>query len=539
MRSLVAGAVVAISFAACVASLPDHPETPASPAVMRSPPVGLHSVPSRLYRVLGSQGLLGSQGAVVPPWFNTETYDKIDESRFYSARETPLSTFSIDVDTASYANVRRFLQQGQVPPPDAVRIEELLNYFPYRYPDPEGAAPFSVGVELADCPWQPEHRLVRIALKGREIPEADRPPVNLVFLVDVSGSMHTRAKLPLVKTGLRLLASRLRPEDRVSLVVYAGAAGLVLPPTSGAERGRILGALEALAAGGSTNGGEGIRLAYRIAGESRIPGGLSRVILATDGDFNVGVTSQGELIRLLEENARRGISLTVLGFGMGNYKDSTLEKLADRADGNYAYIDTAHEARKVLVEQVGGTLITIAKDVKVQVEFNPLLVSQYRLIGYENRRLEAEDFDDDKKDAGEIGAGHTVTALYEIVPAGEEAESRARDLRYQGRRELSEAGRDGELLTVMLRYKEPEGGPSRLLAVPVLDHGRTLAQASEDFRFASAVAAFGMLLRESEHRGEASFEQVLELARSGRGDDPEGYRAEFVRLVELARDLRS
>ncbi|MCA9070675.1 MAG: VWA domain-containing protein, partial [Planctomycetaceae bacterium] len=448
-------------------------------------------------------------------------------------------TFSIDVDTASYSNVRRFLNQGQLPPPGAVRIEELINYFPYDYPAPEGRQPFSVNVEVADCPWNSEHRLARIGLKGREIDIEQRPPSNLVFLLDVSGSMSDANKLPLVKSSMKMLVDRLGENDRVAVVVYAGASGLVLPSTSADHKTKILSALDRLNAGGSTNGGEGIQLAYRISVENFIPGGVNRVILCTDGDFNVGKTNQSELIRLIEEKAKTGVFLSVLGFGMGNYKDSTMEKLADKGNGNYAYIDTHNEARKVLVEGLTGTLITIAKDVKIQVDFNPAQVEGYRLIGYENRMLRAEDFKDDTKDAGEIGAGHTVTALYELVPPGKPLPGSDVDpSKYQKPDQLTEAAASDELFTVRLRYKDPDGQDSKPLEAPIKAEKKPFAQAGQDFQFAAAVAQFGMLLRDSQYKGDSTFEKVLNTASANVGGDDSGYRREFVGLVEKARELK-
>jgi Ca-activated chloride channel family protein len=471
---------------------------------------------------------------------NTEAYSHIDENPFLDAARAPLSTFSIDVDTASYSNTRRFLKDGQLPPKDAVRIEELVNYFSYDYPQPVGDAPFSVTAEVSEAPWNPAHRLVHIGLQGKRIPLENLPPANLVFLVDVSGSMNDARKLPLLKSAMKVLVEQLSARDRVAIVVYAGNSGLVLPPTAGDRKGEILSALDRLEAGGSTNGGEGIRLAYKVAQESFIKGGSNRVILATDGDFNVGVTSEGDLVRLIEEKRRSGVFLSVLGFGTGNVKDSTMEQLADKGNGNYAYIDTQEEARKVLGQQVGGTLFTIAKDVKVQVEFNPKQAAAYRLIGYENRLLRDRDFNDDAKDAGEIGAGHTVTALYEVVPYGQKWENPGVDpLKYQQPTAPNEMAGSDELLTVKLRYKEPTEERSKLLNIGVADRRANLAAASENFRFASAVAAFGMLLRDSRYKADASYKQVLELARASTGGDRQGYRSEFVQLVETARLLSS
>jgi Ca-activated chloride channel homolog len=470
--------------------------------------------------------------------FNREEYAHIVENEFRDVALNPLSTFSIDVDVASYANVRRFLGEGRLPPPDAVRIEELVNYFDYDYPDPAGEHPFAIVTEVSEAPWNPRHRLVHVGLQGRRMEERELPPANLVFLIDVSGSMDEPNKLPLVQQSLRLLVERLREEDRVSIVVYAGAAGLVLDPTPGHRREEILDAIERLEAGGSTAGGEGIRLAYQTAREAFIRGGNNRVVLATDGDFNVGVSSEGELVRMIERERQDGIFLTVLGFGTGNYQDAKMEALADHGNGNYAYIDGLGEARKVLVGEMGGTLLAIAKDVKVQVEFNPARVKAYRLIGYENRVLAAEDFNDDRKDAGELGAGHSVTALYEVVPAGAETPVRGTDpLRYQEVRPRRGAQDSGELLTVKLRYKRPDGETSRLLERAVPDRSVALERASADFRFAAAVAEWGLLLRDSRFKGGASYGEVLSLARGALSGDREGHRGEFVRLVESSRRL--
>ncbi len=431
------------------------------------------------------------------------------------------------------------MQEGRLPPPDAVRIEELINYFDYDYSGPTDDVPFAAHIEVAGCPWQAAHRLVRIGLKGREIKNQQRPRSNLVFLLDVSGSMDSPDKLPLLKQGMKMLAEQLGENDRVAIVVYASAEGLVLPSTSGQERQKIIDALEQLQAGGSTNGGAGIELAYRIAQENFIKGGVNRVLLCTDGDFNVGTTSTGSLERMVEEKAKSGIFLSVLGFGRGNLNDAMMETISNKGNGNYAYIDGVTEAQKVLVEQMGGTLVTIAKDVKIQIEFNPAQVAAYRLIGYENRMLAAEDFNDDKKDAGEIGAGHTVTALYEIVPAGAKVDLPAVDpLKYQA--PATPGGNQAasnELLTLKLRYKEPEEDSSKLLEFPVVDGKAPFGRASADFQFASAVASFGMLLRGSEHKGTGSYDAVLEIAESAKGADKHGYRAEFVEIVRRAQAL--
>ncbi len=474
----------------------------------------------------------------LPPDYNTEEYARIYENKFLEAIHDPLSTFSIDVDPASYANVRRFLSGGQMPPKDAVRIEELINYFTYDYPQPTNGDPFAINVEMAGCPWNPAHKLVRIGLKGREVPTDKLPPANLVFLIDVSGSMQSPDKLPLLKTAFKMLVNELRPQDRVAIAVYASAEGLALPSTAGKDKKAILAVLDQLEAGGCTAGAAGIQLAYKVARENFVKGGNNRVILATDGDFNVGVSSTSELIRMIEEKREQGIFLSVLGFGTGNLKDSRMEQLADKGNGNYAYIDNISEARKVLVSQMGGTLFTIAKDVKIQVEFNPARVRAYKLVGYENRLLAKEDFNDDKKDAGELGSGHTVTALYEIVPAGSKEPINSVDpLKYQQTTVSPKAGSSKELMTVKLRYKRPDGATSKLLVREVADGDFAFAKASDDFRFASAVAEFGLLLRDSDFKGKASYAQVLEIARSSRGKDPEGYRGEFLRLVDAARGL--
>ncbi|MDQ1592096.1 MAG: Ca-activated chloride channel [Pyrinomonadaceae bacterium] len=470
--------------------------------------------------------------------FNTEAYKHIDENPFFEVARAPLSTFSIDVDTASYSNTRRFLRDGQLPPKDAVRIEELINYFSYDYPQPAGDAPFSINAEVSACPWNAKHRLVHIGLQGKRVHKEDLPPANLVFLLDVSGSMNSPDKLPLVKSSLRMLAEQLSARDRISIVVYAGSSGLVLPSTPGDRRGEIIAALDALDAGGSTNGGEGIQLAYKVAADNFIRGGVNRVILATDGDFNVGTTSEGELTRLIEEKRKTGVFLSVLGFGTGNVKDSTMETLADRGNGNYAYIDDMGEARKVLGDQLGATIATIAKDVKIQVEFNPRQAAAYRLIGYENRLLRDQDFNDDTKDAGEIGAGHTVTALYEVVPFGQKFENPGVDaLKYRQPAEVSANSNSKELMTIKVRYKEPDASDSKLLSVWASDTGGTLESASNNFKFSSAVASFGMLLRDSKYKGEARYADVAQLARAAAGADAQGYRTEFIQLVERAQTL--
>lgn len=482
-----------------------------------------------------------------------EAYAPRQDNGFVAVANEPLSTFSIDVDTAGYSNVRRFLRAGQRPPREAVRVEEMVNYFPYRYAAPTDNTPFAASLEVAAAPWEPQHRLVRIGLKGREVSRAARPAANLVFLLDVSGSMNEANKLPLVKESLRLLVGKLRPDDRVGIVVYAGETGLALPSTPVARSAEILAALDELRPGGATNGAMGIQLAYDIAKANFVPGGVNRVILCTDGDFNVGVTSQGDLLRLIEEKAKSNVFLTVLGFGMGNLKDSTLELLADKGNGNYGYIDSRREAEKLLVEQVGGTLVTIAKDVKIEVEFNPVQVKAYRLIGYENRLLKKEDFNNDKIDAGEIGAGHTVTALYELIPASAAEkipEVSVDALKYQkpvGTAPASKAAsanpssatrnpQSQELLTVKIRYKEPAADDSKRLEFPLADRGAGFAAASDDFRFAAAVAAFGLALREEPVKGSLLADSVR-WAQSGLSDDPGGYRSEFVDLVHQAEAI--
>ncbi len=491
----------------------------------------------RQLRVAGDQAVQVQALHFPPPAdFNTESYAHISENDFRLVSASPLSTFSIDVDRASYSNIRRFIQDGERPPVDAVRIEEMINYFPYEWGSVGREHPFSVTTEVWDAPWKPEHRLVRIGLHARSIDTEDLPPSNLVFLLDVSGSMRPENKLPLLKKAFALLVDQLRPQDRVAIVVYAGAAGLVLPSTAGNKREKILAALDELQAGGSTAGGAGLELAYATAFEHFMDGGNNRVILATDGDFNVGASSDAEMVRLIEQERDGGTFLTVMGFGTGNLKDSKMEQIADHGNGNFHYVDGLLEARKVLVEEMGGTLFTLAKDVKLQIEFNPASVAGYRLIGYENRLLADEDFNDDTKDAGELGAGHTVTALYEVVPVGvavprEEVD----DLRYQPQPDdLPASEFADEMMYVKVRYKDPDGTKSKLLEQAVADRS---GPPSVDFRFATAVAGFGMLLRDSKHAGDLTLGDVVGLAEKGKGDDPRGYRGEFIRLVEATRDL--
>jgi Ca-activated chloride channel family protein len=480
---------------------------------------------------------LMEQVLIVPEQeWNTEEYARIYEQPFLRALDNPLSTFSIDVDTASYSNVRRFLQAGKMPLKDAVRIEEFINYFNYDYPEPKGDVPFSFNVEVSDCPWNEENMLLHVGLQGKKIDFENLPPNNLVFLIDVSGSMDSPEKLPLLKEALTLLTEQMRDTDRIAMVVYAGAAGLVLPPTPCHEKQKIINALEKLNAGGSTAGGAGIEQAYAVAKEHFDPQGNNRVILATDGDFNVGISSSSALVRLIEEKRDDGIYLTVLGFGMGNYKDSRMESLADSGNGNYAYIDSLREAKKVLVSELGGTLFTIAKDVKIQIEFNPAVVESYRLIGYENRVLRKEDFADDRKDAGELGAGHTVTVLYELdlTEAGDESTS---ELRYQSSDVKDDAYTSNELMLIKFRHKKPEEDKSRLIEKPILFHPVLLNASSDDFRFSAAVAAFALILRDSDYKGAASYDLVLELAEKSIGPDREWYRKEFIGLVQMAEWL--
>lgn len=472
------------------------------------------------------------------PEMNTEDYTQLPENDFQEVLNRPLSTFSVDVDRASYANVRRFLNSGQWPAPGSVRLEEMINYFNYDYPTPTHEVPFSVDTELTDCPWNDQHKLLRIGLKGREIPTAQIPASNLVFLLDVSGSMQAYNKLPLLKIAFTLLTQQMRPEDRVAIVVYAGASGLVLPSTPGDQKITILDALEGLSAGGSTAGAAGIQLAYQTARENFIPGGNNRVILATDGDFNVGNSSDAALVQMIEKEREDDIFLSILGFGMGNYKDNKMEQLADSGNGNYAYIDNVNEARKVLVNEFGGTLFTIAKDVKLQLEFNPAHVRSYRLLGYENRILADKDFNDDTKDAGEIGAGHTVTALYELIPAGLPSPTASVDeLEFQDSRIKPEAGNNPNWISLKLRYKNPNEDTSQLLKFYAQDADRSFSKASENTRFATAVAGFGMLLRHSKYSGDLDFDQVLEMAEKAKGKDKEGYRTEFLELVKKAQRL--
>jgi Ca-activated chloride channel family protein len=487
--------------------------------------------------IVATMGINGNVG-YGQPQFNTEDYDGITENGFHKVADDPLSTFSIDVDAASYSNVRRFLNEGQLPPAGAVRIEEMINYFRYDYNTPKDKHPFAVHTELSDCPWNQKHKLVMIGLQGKKIPVENLPPSNLVFLIDVSGSMQGPLRLALVQSSLKLLVEQLREEDKISIVVYAGAAGLVLPSTSGANKTKIKEAIDELRAGGSTAGGEGIKLAYKIAQSNFVKEGNNRVILCTDGDFNVGASSDDDMERLIERERESGVFLTVLGYGMGNYKDNKMQKLANKGNGNHAYIDGLNEAKKVLVNEFGGTLFTIAKDVKLQVEFNGAKVAGYRLIGYENRMLNKEDFNNDKKDAGELGSGHTVTALYEIIPSGVESEflKSVDSLKYSGQVKKI-VSNTNELLTVKFRYKEPDGNNSEMIEHPVIDRHTTFNKTSDNFRFAISVAGFGMLLRNSEFKGAASYNQVFKMASASKGRDAEGYRKEFIELIKKAAVL--
>lgn len=500
-------------------------------------PEKVHPKPQMEYErrnksLAGEAQALAYQDWQQPEW-NTEEYDGINENIFHSALQNPLSTFSIDVDAASYSNIRRFINNGQRPPKDAVRIEEMINYFQYDYPLPKSNDPFSIYTEVASAPWNAKHKLVHIGLQGKKIPTENLPASNLVFLIDVSGSMSSANKLPLLKASFKLLVNQLRPQDRVAIVVYAGAAGLVLPSTSGACKEQIIDALDQLQAGGSTAGGAGIQLAYKVAKENFREEGNNRVIIATDGDFNIGESSNASMERLIEEKRNDGIFLTVLGYGMGNYKDSKMEILADKGNGNYAYIDNILEAQKVLVNEFGGTLFTIAKDVKLQIEFNPTKVQAYRLIGYENRVLRHEDFNNDKKDAGDLGSGHTVTALYEVIPVGVESDYFKTDqLKYQNPKPNTLSTTSNELLTVKFRYKDPKQETSKLITRTLVDNEVAVENTSNNFRWSAAVAAFGMMLRESEFIEGYHVEQVIQLAQNARGVDKEGYRLEFINLVK-------
>ena len=497
------------------------------------------------YGTMKTKAVTGAYVAVCPTAMydmdtrmNTEEYDRIQENGFKSVADTPLSTFSIDVDPASYSNMRRFINRGELPPADAIRTEELVNYFSYDYPKPTGNDPVKITVEAGTCTWNTAHRLVRIGLKAKEIPTEQLPASNLVFLVDVSGSMWGANRLDLVKSSLKLLVNNLRNKDKVAIVTYAGSAGVKLEATSGGDKQKIREAIDELTAGGSTAGGAGIHLAYQIAKKNFISDGNNRIILCSDGDFNVGVSSAEGLEQLIEKERKSGVHLTVLGYGMGNYKDKKIQVLAEKGNGNHAYIDNLQEANRVLVGEFGATLHTVAKDVKLQVEFNPSQVQAYRLIGYESRLLKDEDFNNDAKDAGDMGAGHTVTAFYEVIPAGVKNEyvGKVDDLKYQKKEKmtLKPTGSD-ELLTVKLRYKAPDKDVSRKMELPFVDNKGD--SVSSDFRFASAVAMFGQLLRDSDFKGTADYDKVIKLAKQGLNNDERGYRREFIRLVEAAKGL--
>jgi Ca-activated chloride channel family protein len=470
---------------------------------------------------------------------NNESYGSLVENKYQKPTHNPLSTFSVDVDNASYSNIRRFINGGQVPPKDAIRIEEMINYFKYNLPEPKGNEPVAIVTELAAAPWNSNHRLLRIGLKARTIPTDKLPASNLVFLIDVSGSMNEPNKLPLVKTSMKMLVDQLRAQDKVAIVVYAGQAGLVLPATAGNDKEKINEAIDNLSAGGSTAGGAGIKLAYKIARENFRKGGNNRIVLATDGDFNVGASSDESMEQLITRQREIGVDLSIMGFGMGNYKDSKMGTLADKGNGNYAYIDNLTEAHKALVSEFGGTMFTVAKDVKLQIEFNPAKVQAYRLIGYENRILAKEDFNNDKKDAGDMGSGHTVTAFYEIIPAGikDDFIGSVDPLKYQKPEKTPATSGTDEMLTVKFRYKEPQGSVSKLSQATVNDNPKDFDKLSADYRFAAAVAEVGMLLRESDYRGKASFDQAIKIAKAAKGNDEEGYRSEFVRLAESAKSL--
>ena len=511
--------------------------TPAYPEALR--PFGMIDDPNAVASDEVASPALAVPGESVPPESNTEAYDSIEESRFLTVQESPFSTFGIDVDTASYSNVRRFLTNGSLPPSGAVRIEELINYFPYKYTPPDGAEPFAMNAEVAACPWRPEHRLVRVGLKGKEMAYGERPACQLVFLVDVSGSMDAPNRLPLVQRSLSALVASLDEQDQIAIVTYAGSSGVALPSTSARQKHTLITAIESLRSGGSTNGAAGIVTAYQLARQNFIEQGINRVILCTDGDFNVGTTDASSLVELIQKEAQSGVFLSVLGFGMGNYQDSRMEQLADKGNGNYAYIDSYAEARKVLVEQMVGTLVTIAKDVKIQVEFNPAQVQAYRLIGYENRALATQDFRNDQKDAGEIGAGHTVTALYEVVPQGIEfATPDIPESKYQKPSKPTREALADELMNVRVRYQPPAGGAATELEFAIRDTDQRFERASKDFQFASAVAAFGMQLRNSKHKGVTTWDAIQEWASPAASNDAEGYRQEFLTLVEMAKRLQ-
>jgi Ca-activated chloride channel family protein len=537
LKQLIAGIGIGILLGSCSSYGPNHT---ISNAALRTPKVA-PPMAEAMPVAPAPVGMAAPQrmDAMKPLPNNTEKYAKIEDNPVKKVSESPVSTFSIDVDTGSYSNVRRMLNRGALPNPDAVRVEEMLNYFPYDYPLPTTQdPPFSVNFEIAPTPWNKNTRLLHISLKGYDVPPSQLPPANLVFLIDVSGSMMMPNKLDLLKPALKMLTEQLRPQDKVALVVYAGTEGVVLEPTSGEQKDKITAAIDRLNAGGSTNGGAGIKLAYSVAQQGFIQGGINRILLATDGDFNVGITDKNALKSLIEEKRKSGISLSTLGFGMDNYNDELMEQLADVGNGNYAYIDTLNEARKVLVEEMSSTLNTIAKDVKIQVEFNPAVIAEYRLLGYENRALKREDFSNDKVDAGEIGAGHSVTALYELALV-DGAGQRLEPLRYGVKTAVSKADKIDELGLLRLRYKLPRSEQSKLLEYPMKRAAikSELAASSEHFRFAAAVAAFGQQLRGGKYLEKFSYDDILDLGRDARGEDSFGYRAEFLNLVSLAKTL--
>ena len=491
--------------------------------------------------IQNNTGAPGMRGSMNTNLQENESYANVSENKFRNVLQHPLSTFSIDVDAASYSNIRRFINNGILPPADAVRIEEMVNYFDYQHENPTGADPVQIKTEISNAPWNTNHKLIKIGLQARKVSTAKLPASNLVFLIDVSGSMNQTNKLPLLVSSFKLLTDQLRNEDKVAIVVYAGNAGVVLPSVSGDQKIKIKEALNQLSAGGSTAGGQGIELAYKIASENFVKGGNNRIILATDGDFNVGASSDQDMEKLIEQKRKTGIFLTVLGFGMGNYKDSKMETLSNKGNGNYAYIDNISEARKVLINEFGGTLFTVAKDVKLQIEFNPSKAQSYRLIGYENRMLKAKDFNDDQKDAGEMGSGHTVTAFYEVIPVGVKSSfsGSVDDLKYQASatKTIVAKGNSKELMTIKLRYKLPEGRASKLMEIAIIDTGVPFKNTSGDFRFAAAVAEFGMLLKQSDFRQDASFDNVIRNAEGAKGEDKEGYRSEFIKLAKSAKVL--
>lgn len=539
VRPLVVGfsASSVLLLAACSASGPE-PETPSAPPLLErlAVPAAAESSHKRMAQMAYAPAPIAD---VLPPGYRDEPreqYQAYADNPVFAVAETPVSTFSIDVDTGSYANVRRFLNDGQLPPKEAVRLEELVNYFPYAYPLPQGDVPFGVSTELAVTPWNPQTRLLRIAIKASDRSVEELPPANLVFLVDVSGSMQRREGLPMVQGTLKLLVDQLRPQDRVSLVTYAGDSQVVLDSTRGSDKAKIRAAIDQLTASGSTAGESGIQLAYQQATKHLIDGGINRILLATDGDFNVGISDFDSLKQLAADKRKSGVSLTTLGFGVDNYNERLMEQLADAGNGNYAYIDNLREARKVLVDQLGSTLATVASDVKLQLEFNPGEVSEYRLLGYENRALKREDFSNDKVDAGDIGAGHTVTALYEIVPAG--GKGWLEPLRYQAN--AQPASKNGELAWLRIRYKAPGEASSRLLERPIAGaEAKPMNAASEDLRFAAAVAAFAQQLKDGRYTGDFGLAQSIELARSAKGEDRFGLRGEFIQLAEIAQSLHT